>query len=95
MIGLTHYLTVAAILERQGRFLFVEERDGDGPRVLNQPAGHVEPGESLVAAVIRDVAEACCHGRVVATLEGGYELHALARSVEFFLRPFIGADMLP
>jgi phosphatase NudJ len=50
-------VTVAAVIERQGRFLFVEERDGEGPRVLNQPAGHVEPGESLLAAVIREVAE--------------------------------------
>lgn len=50
-------VTVAAVIERQGRFLFVEEREGDGPCVLNQPAGHVEPGESLVAAVIREVAE--------------------------------------
>lgn len=50
-------LTVAAIIERTGRFLFVEERDGDGPRVLNQPAGHVEEGEALIAAVIREARE--------------------------------------
>ena len=36
-------LTVAAIVERDGRFLMVEERIG-GARVLNQPAGHVEDG---------------------------------------------------
>ena len=47
--------TVAAII---GRFLVVEESDKqDGRRVLNQPAGHVEPGESLIAACIREVAE--------------------------------------
>ena len=50
-------LTVAAIIEREGRFLFVEERDGGGPRVLNQPAGHVEEGEELIAAVIREARE--------------------------------------
>ena len=50
-------LTVAAIIERHGRFLFVEERDGDGPLVLNQPAGHVEEGEALIAATIREVRE--------------------------------------
>jgi 8-oxo-dGTP pyrophosphatase MutT (NUDIX family) len=50
--------TVAAIIERDGRFLVVEESDKqDGRRVLNQPAGHVEPGESLIAAAIREVAE--------------------------------------
>lgn len=51
-------LTVAAIIERQGRYLFVEELDERTRRpVLNQPAGHVEPGESLVDAVRREVRE--------------------------------------
>lgn len=47
-----------------------------------------------VGAVIRDVAEACCAGRVVALLEGGYELHALARSVELFIQPFVSGDLM-
>ena len=47
-----------------------------------------------LGAVIRDVAEACCDSRVVATLEGSYELPALARSVEHFLRPFLGGEHL-
>ena len=51
-------LTVAAVIERDGRFLFVEEPDKvTGLPVLNQPAGHVEPGESLFDAVIREVRE--------------------------------------
>jgi phosphatase NudJ len=50
-------LTVAAVIEQEGRFLMVEERDGGGPLVLNQPAGHVEDGETLVEAVIREVRE--------------------------------------
>ena len=50
-------LTVAAVIEKRGRFLFVEERDGGGPRVLNQPAGHVEEGETLLDAVVREVRE--------------------------------------
>lgn len=50
-------LTVAAVIQHQGRFLMVEERDGEGPIVLNQPAGHVEPGEGLLEAVIREVRE--------------------------------------
>lgn len=55
---MTWAVTVAAIIERQGRFLVVEETDGIHPeRVLNQPAGHVEPGESLVDAVIRETRE--------------------------------------
>lgn len=51
-------LTVAAIIERQGRFLFVEETDGLHPdKVFNQPAGHVDPGESLATALVREVLE--------------------------------------
>ncbi len=51
-------LTVAAIIERQGRFLVVEEPDKlTGLPVINQPAGHVEPGESLLVAVRREVRE--------------------------------------
>ncbi|MGQ0696674.1 MAG: histone deacetylase family protein [Panacagrimonas sp.] len=46
-----------------------------------------------IGAVIQGVAEACCQGRVVATLEGGYHLDALARSVCAFLRPFLGEDL--
>lgn len=43
-----------------------------------------------IGTVLRDVAAECCPGRIVATLEGGYDLHALARSVEAFNQPFIG-----
>lgn len=49
-------LTVAAIAEDDGRFLMVQERAARRV-VLNQPAGHVEPGESLLDAVVREVRE--------------------------------------
>lgn len=49
-------LTVAAIAERGGRFLCVQERAARRI-VLNQPAGHLESGESLVEAVIRETRE--------------------------------------
>jgi 8-oxo-dGTP pyrophosphatase MutT (NUDIX family) len=49
-------VTVAAVVERDRRFLMVEERVG-GAFVLNQPAGHLEPDESLVEAVIRETLE--------------------------------------
>jgi 8-oxo-dGTP pyrophosphatase MutT (NUDIX family) len=50
-------LTVAAIVQRDdGRFLIVEERIGDAI-VFNQPAGHVEDGESIVTAVVRETLE--------------------------------------
>jgi 8-oxo-dGTP pyrophosphatase MutT (NUDIX family) len=49
-------VTVAAVSENGGRFLFVEERI-KGKLVFNQPAGHVEIGETLIEAVIREVRE--------------------------------------
>lgn len=50
------HATVAAVVERNGRYLLVEEFKG-GRKVLNQPAGHLENGESLVSAVIREARE--------------------------------------
>lgn len=50
-------LTVAAIVQREdGRFLMVEERIGPAI-VFNQPAGHVEEGESIVEAAVRETLE--------------------------------------
>lgn len=49
-------VTVAAVVEREGRFLIVEEL-ADGRSVLNQPAGHLEEGEDLLVAVRREVLE--------------------------------------
>jgi 8-oxo-dGTP pyrophosphatase MutT (NUDIX family) len=49
-------LTVAAIVQRDDRFLIVEERIR-GQLVLNQPAGHVEEGESILDAVVRETLE--------------------------------------
>jgi 8-oxo-dGTP pyrophosphatase MutT (NUDIX family) len=49
-------VTVAAVTETAGRFLLVEERINHR-LVLNQPAGHVEHGETLFAAVVREVRE--------------------------------------
>jgi len=49
-------LTVAAIVERDGQFLLVEERVANR-MVFNQPAGHVENGEQFVEAVVRETLE--------------------------------------
>lgn len=49
-------VTVAAIIERAGRYLLVEEHTPEGLK-LNNPAGHLDPGESLVEAVVREALE--------------------------------------
>jgi 8-oxo-dGTP pyrophosphatase MutT (NUDIX family) len=50
------HVTVAAVVERDGRFLLVQESIA-GHSVINQPAGHLEQHESLVEAVIRETLE--------------------------------------
>jgi 8-oxo-dGTP pyrophosphatase MutT (NUDIX family) len=55
-VGWNPEVTVAAIVELDGKFLMVEERIS-GKLVFNQPAGHLEDRESLVEAVIRETRE--------------------------------------
>jgi 8-oxo-dGTP pyrophosphatase MutT (NUDIX family) len=82
-------VTVAAIIERGGRFLFVEEQ-ADGRRVLNQPAGHLDPGESLVAACAREALEETAHRFTPEALVGIYRWHYPARDVTFLRFAFRG-----
>ena len=53
-------VTVAAVMERDGRYLLIEEHTPEGLR-LNNPAGHLEPGESLVQACAREALEETAH----------------------------------
>ncbi|MEL0152774.1 MAG: NUDIX domain-containing protein [Halieaceae bacterium] len=55
----TPHATVATVVEHDGKFLLVEEFS-QGRRVLNQPAGHLEPNESLIEAAIREALEETC-----------------------------------
>jgi 8-oxo-dGTP pyrophosphatase MutT (NUDIX family) len=51
------HVTVACVVERESRFLLVEERADHGGLVLNQPAGHWDEGETLHAAAVRETLE--------------------------------------
>ena len=82
-------VTVAAVIERDGRFLFVEERI-DGRLVLNQPAGHLDPGESLIAACRREVLEETAHPFVPRSLIGVYRWHYAQKEVTFLRFCFAG-----
>jgi 8-oxo-dGTP pyrophosphatase MutT (NUDIX family) len=64
-------VTVAAVIEHDGRFLLVEEETEHGAR-YNQPAGHLEPAESLVSAVIRETLEESAYHFTPRTLVGVY-----------------------
>jgi 8-oxo-dGTP pyrophosphatase MutT (NUDIX family) len=64
-------VTVAAVIERNGRFLLVEEQTSDGLR-FNQPAGHLDPNETLQQAVVRETLEESAHDFVPTALIGAY-----------------------
>ncbi len=71
--------TVAAVVERDGRFLFVEEQTREGLRI-NQPAGHLDPGESLVDACARETLEETAHRFTPLQLLGVYLWRAGAQA---------------
>jgi 8-oxo-dGTP pyrophosphatase MutT (NUDIX family) len=64
-------VTVAAVIERNGRFLLVEEQAGDGLR-LNTPAGHLDPGESPAEGCARETLEETAHHFTPTALIGVY-----------------------
>jgi len=82
-------VTVAAVMERAGRFCLVEE-EADGRLVYNQPAGHWEPGESLVAACEREVLEETAHRFRPTALVGIYRWLNAAADVTFLRFAFTG-----
>jgi 8-oxo-dGTP pyrophosphatase MutT (NUDIX family) len=76
-------ITVATVVERDGRFLFVEERIR-GALVLNQPAGRLDPGESVVEGAVRETLE-----------ETAWEVDPLGLIAVYQWRsPFDGAEVL-
>jgi 8-oxo-dGTP pyrophosphatase MutT (NUDIX family) len=69
-------VTVAAVIERDGRFLLVEEQAGDGLR-LNTPAGHLDPGESPAEGCARETLEETAHHFTPTALIGIYMARSL------------------
>jgi len=63
--------TVAAVIEHQGKFLLVEEHTPEGLR-LNNPAGHLDPGESPVQACVRETLEETAYAFTPGALVGVY-----------------------
>ncbi len=82
-------VTVAAIVESSGRFLIVEEQCR-GVIVLNQPAGHLEPEESLVDAVVRETREETGYAFEPHELVGIYLWHSTEADRSFLRITFTG-----
>jgi len=82
-------VTVAAVAERDGRFLLVEEM-ANGVAVFNQPAGHWERGETLADACAREVLEETGYHFRPAAFVGVYRWHFAAKDVTFLRFAFCG-----
>lgn len=82
-------VTVAAVLERDGKFLLVEEETGQGI-LFNQPAGHLEPGESPAYAVTREVLEESAYDFEPQHLLGIYRWHSKVSDTTYLRFAFTG-----
>lgn len=83
-------VTVAAVIERDGKFLLVEEETSQGIR-FNQPAGHLEADESLLAAAAREVLEESAYHFAPQHLVGIYRWHSAESDVTYLRFAFAGA----
>jgi 8-oxo-dGTP pyrophosphatase MutT (NUDIX family) len=79
------HTTVAAICERDGRYLLVRE-NVEGRVVYNQPAGHLEPGETLLEAVVRETLEETRYPFEPRALQGVYRYRPVAPGAVTYLR---------
>lgn len=70
-------MTVAAVIEQNGKFLLVEEEPEAGCGLfINQPAGHLDPGESIIQGAIRETLEETAYTFVPEFLVGIYHWHS-------------------
>jgi len=82
-------VTVAAIVEQNGKFLLVEEQTDRGPR-FNQPAGHLEDDETLIEAVIRETMEETAYDFIPEALLGIYHWKHPHNDTTYLRFAFIG-----
>lgn len=85
----TPHLTVAAIIEQDGRFLLVEE-NSEGQVVLNQPAGHVEENEPIYDAVLRETLEESGRHFTPEAISGFYRWHSPLNGITYLRIAFCG-----
>lgn len=79
------HTTVAALCERDGRYLLVKE-EVEGAIVYNQPAGHLESGETLLDAVVRETLEETRYRFIPSALQGIYRYTPDENPAQTFIR---------
>jgi len=84
------HATVAAIVERDGKFLLVEETTDRGNR-FNQPAGHLEDNETIIEAVIRETLEETAYTFKPESLLGIYHWKHEHNDTTYLRFAFIGS----
>lgn len=82
-------VTVAAVIQHHGRYLLVEEQTDDGIRI-NQPAGHLEPDESILEAAVRETLEETAYGFSPSALVGIYRWRHPASHLTYVRFAFCG-----
>lgn len=92
MQDLRPHITVATMVEQQGRLLMVKER-AYGILVYNQPAGHLEPGETLVAAAARETLEETAWQVTVTALLGIYQYTSASNGITYVRLCFVAAPV--
>ena len=83
-------VTVASIVELDGKFLMVEETSPTGP-VLNQPAGHLEMHETLETAVVRETLEETGYKFTPVALIGSYLWHNQENDTTYYRTTYTGS----
>jgi ADP-ribose pyrophosphatase YjhB (NUDIX family) len=83
------HVTVAALIEKDGRYLLVEEQTDEG-LMFNQPAGHLEPGESLVEGARREALEETAYEFHPTHLVGIYSWRHPGRGITYLRFAFGG-----
>src|SRR6476620_5690299 len=83
-------VTVAAVIEKDGKYLLVEEQTSNGI-LFNQPAGHLEPEESIIQGSIRETLEETGYFFFPEGVLGVYRWHSPSDNITFLRFAFTGA----
>ncbi len=83
-------VTVAAVVEQDGKYLLVEEQTSSGV-LFNQPAGHLEPDESIIQAAVRETLEETGYTFSPQWVLGIYRWHSRADNVTYLRFAFAGS----
>ncbi len=83
------HLTVGVVCEKDGKLLMVHESD-NGKIVINQPAGHIEPGEAFKTAALRETLEETGY-RVVLESVLGFSAYPAKNGVTYYRASFLAS----